>query len=197
MAHTTRELVDFGPATATMAQVLAGIDDRHLTGGTPCPAYTVADVVDHVAGLTVAFTAAARKDPVAGHGPSGDGAQLQPGWRERITADLDVLAEAWRDRASHEGFTMAGPIEMPARVAALVALDELVVHAWDLARATGQPYTADPAAVAACASWVEGFQVPAEVSDGGPFGPAVPVPVDAPAIDRLVGLTGRNPAWTP
>ncbi|MDT7554332.1 MAG: hypothetical protein QOI16_2868 [Pseudonocardiales bacterium] len=139
MAHTTQELVDFGPATATMAQVLAGIDDRHLTGSTPCPAYSVADVVDHVAGLTVAFTAAARKDPVAGHGPSGDGTQLQPGWRERITADLGVLAEAWRDRASHEGFTMAGPIEMPARVAALVALDELVVHAWDLAGPPASP----------------------------------------------------------
>jgi uncharacterized protein (TIGR03086 family) len=92
---------------------------------------------------------------------------------------------------------MAGPIEMPAGVAVLVALDELVVHAWDLARATGQDYVPDPAAVAACAAWVEEFEVPAEVTDGGPFGPPVPVPADAPAIDRLIGNTGRNPAWTP
>lgn len=197
MPNTTQELVDFGPATATMAQVLAGIEDRALTGATPCPAYTVADLVDHVAGLTIAFTAAARKQPLAANAPSGDGARLQPGWRERIPADLATLADAWRDAASHEGFTMAGPVEMPARVAALVALDELVVHAWDLARATGQRYVPDPAAVAGCTSWVEGFEVPAEVTDGGPFGPRVPVPVDAAPIDRLIGLTGRNPAWTP
>jgi uncharacterized protein (TIGR03086 family) len=194
MANTTQQLVDFGPATATMAKVLAGIDDGDLAGATPCPAYSVADLVDHVAGLTLAFTAAARKQPRAGQAPAGNGSRLQPGWRERIGADLGGLAEAWRDPASHEGFTMAGPIEMPAPVAALVALDELVVHAWDLARATGQRYAPDSAAVAACSAWVEGFEVPA---DGGPFGPPVPVPADAPAIDRLIGRTGRHPAWTP
>jgi uncharacterized protein (TIGR03086 family) len=143
------------------------------------------------------FTAAARKQPLAAHGPSVDGSRLQPGWRERIGVDLDELAQAWRDPASHEGVTMAGPVEMPAEVTALVALDELVVHAWDLARATGQSYVADPTAVAACATWVEGFEVPDGVTDGGPFGPPVPVPADAPAIDRLIGGTGRNPAWTP
>lgn len=196
MAHTTAQLVEFGPATTAMAQVLAGIDDRDLTRPTPCPAYTVADLVDHVTGLTLAFTAAARKEPIPAHGPSGDGSRLAPGWRERLGADLDRLAEAWRDPASHDGHAMAGPIEMPARVAALVALDEIVVHAWDLARATGQPYTGDPAAVAACAAWVEGFEVPPEVPDGGPFGPPVPVPADASPLDRLIGLTGRDPAWT-
>ncbi len=36
---------------------------------------------------------------------------------------------------------------MPGEVTAAVALDELVVHGWDLARATGQPYTPDPAAL--------------------------------------------------
>ncbi len=197
MANTTQDLVDFGPATAAMAQVLAGIDDRDLTAATPCPAYSVADLVDHVAGLTVAFTAAARKQPLVAQGPSAEGSRLQQGWRERIGADLDELTEAWRDSAAYDGLTMAGPIEMPARVVALVALDEVVVHAWDLARATGQHYTPDPAAVAACSGWVEGFEVPAEVSDGGPFGPPVPVPAHAPAIAKLIGLTGRNPAWTP
>jgi hypothetical protein len=38
MPNTTQELVDFGPATAAMARVLTGIDDRALTGATPCPA---------------------------------------------------------------------------------------------------------------------------------------------------------------
>ncbi len=41
--------------------------------------------------------------------------------------------------------TSAGPIEMPGEIAGLVALDELVVHGWDLARATDQPYDVDDA----------------------------------------------------
>ena len=63
---------------------------------------------------------------------------------------LAALAEAWRDPAAYTGLTMAGPVEMPGDEAALVALDEVTVHAWDLAVATGQPYDPDPAAVEAC-----------------------------------------------
>jgi hypothetical protein len=31
----------------------------------------------------------------------------------------------------------------------------------------------------------------------GQFGPAVPVPDDAPVQDRLIGFIGRDPAWRP
>ena len=92
---------------------------------------------------------------------------------------------------------MAGPIEMPAEIAALVALDEVVVHGWDLARATGQPYDArrgrrcSPAWASRRAS-----RSPPEAG-AGPFGPPVAVPDSAPALDRLAGATGRDPRWTP
>ena len=67
---------------------------------------------------------------------------------------------------------MAGPIEMPADIAALVALDEVVVHGWDLARATGQPYDPDEASV--LASWASrrASRSPPEAG-AGPFGPPV------------------------
>ena len=63
----------------------------------------------------------------------------------------------------------------------------------DLARATGQPYDPDPRDVAAILPFLEAFG--SEQGVPGLFGPAVPVPDDAPAFDRALGLSGRDPAW--
>ena len=90
--------------------------------------------------------------------------------------------------------TMAGPVELPADVAALVAVNEVVVHGWDLARATGQPYEPDADSVQACLDFATSFEVPADAGEG-PFGPPVDVPSDAPVLDRLAGATGRRPDW--
>ena len=84
---------------------------------------------------------------------------------------------------------------MPAEVMGAVALDELVLHGWDLARATGQEYTPDAAALQASHDFLL-----ASVDDPGRgeiFGPVVPVPADAPLLDRAIGLSGRDPGWGP
>ncbi|HYF72901.1 MAG TPA: TIGR03086 family metal-binding protein [Nocardioides sp.] len=193
------DTIDFRPATAAVAALVRGVRDDQLTGPTPCPAYTVADLLDHLDGLAQAFTLSARKEPQPGDGaPDPDGARLGDGWRDTIPARLEELAAAWSDPAAYAGSTQAGPLEMPADIAALVALDEVVVHGWDLARATGQGFAPGDDAVLACVEFVESFEVPDDVpDDGGLFGPPVPVAPDAPALDRLAGATGRDPAWTP
>ena len=186
--------LDFRPATSTLAMVVRNVRDDQLQDPTPCADMSVAALLDHIDGLSVAFTAAARKERPPGDGtPSADGSRLTEGWRDRIAAQLDDLGEAWRDPAAFEGVAMAGPVEMPADQVALVAIDEVTVHGWDLARATGQEYRPDPAAVEACLGWVSAFDGP---TDGSLFGPPVDVPADAPALDRLLGGTGRDPAWT-
>lgn len=192
-------ILDLRPACRELARVVTAIGDEQLAGPTPCPAYSVADLLDHVDGLALAFTAAARKEVLPGGAqPAGDGARLGEGWRERISGRLAGLAEAWRSPEAYDGLTTAGPVELPGEVAVLVALDEVVVHGWDLARATAQEYDADPAAVAACLGFVASFEPPEDgPADGGLFGPPVPVSTDAPALDRLAGATGRDPAWSP
>lgn len=198
-------ILDLRPACRTLARVVGSIRDDQLAGPTPCPSYTVADLVDHVLGLALAFTAAARKEELKGPAdPSGDGSRLPDGWRELAAERLDTLATAWSDPAAYDGLTTAGGVEMPGSVTARVALDEVVVHGWDLARATGQEYDADPAAVAACLEFATSFEQPAgdadetgDAGDAGLFGPPVPVPDDASVLDRLVGATGRHPRWAP
>ena len=187
--------LELGSVTTTVAALVKNVRDEQLHDRTPCSDTSVADLLDHIGGLSMAFAAAARKEPVPGGGnPSADGARLEEGWRDRIVGQLADLGEAWQDPAAFEGTTMAGPIEMPANEAALVALDEVTVHGWDLARATGQEYQPDAAAVEACLRFVTAFDGP---TDGSLFGPPVDVPADAAALDRLLGATGRDPRWTP
>jgi uncharacterized protein (TIGR03086 family) len=107
------------------------------------------------------------------------------------------MAEAWKDPEAWTGMTQAGGVDLPGEVAGLVALDELVVHGWDVAKASGQPYEVDAAEELEAIRQVVGpiAEGPAE-ERGGLFGPPVAVPDDAPELDRLVGLTGRDPAWS-
>ena len=91
--------------------------------------------------------------------------------------------------------TRAGGVDLPGEVAGLVALDEVVLHGWDLAKGTGQAYDPDPASTAV----VTGFltesrkgEVPESL-----FGPVVQIDGDARAFDHALGLAGRDPAWRP
>jgi uncharacterized protein (TIGR03086 family) len=192
--------VDLEPAARRLGELVRDIPDEMLDTPTPCPAYKLGDLVNHVGGASLAFTGAAAKDmgDATSRAPSGDASRLADDWRTRIPSDLTRLAEAWRDPTAWTGMTKAGGVELPGEVAGLVALDELVIHGWDVARATGQPYESDPATLEAVHGFVAQFSEPGmEAAREGLFGPPVDVPDDAPLLDRVVGLAGRDPTWTP
>ncbi|MFI9758638.1 TIGR03086 family metal-binding protein [Streptomyces sp. NPDC051963] len=191
-------ILDLGPQARVLARLADGVRDAQLGGETPCPEYAVRNVLGHLAGLAAAFRDAGRKElgPTTDTDPGGSLPDVGPGWREEMPKVLDELADAWRDPAAWTGMTRAGGFDMPGAVAGAVAIDELVIHGWDLARAIGRPYTPDPAALQAAYDFLL-----AAADDpsrgGGIFGPVVPVPADAPLLDRTVGLSGRDPGWTP
>lgn len=189
---------DLRPATQSTAAVIAAISDDHLALPSPCPEYSVGDLLDHVEGLAQAFRDAATKTSPAGAppGPSGDASRLAPGWRQRIPDRLAELAAAWKDPAAWDGMTAAGGIEMPGEIAGLVALNEVIVHGWDLARATGQAFDADESDVAVCLETMgpqpgEDRPVGTDVAFGRPVAAAP----DAGPVDRLAAVLGRDPAW--
>jgi uncharacterized protein (TIGR03086 family) len=192
-------MIDLTPATEQMAVLIGGVSDLQLADPTPCPDYSVGDLLDHIGGLSLAFTAAARKDTdgPTGQPPSGDASRLGDDWRHDFPQRLAALAQAWRDPSAFEGMTKAGGIDLPGQIAGLVALDELVVHGWDLARATGQAYHCDQPTLANVQDFVSQFSAPGQEDQrSGLFGPVVHVPDDAPLLDRVIGLTGRDPKWS-
>jgi uncharacterized protein (TIGR03086 family) len=68
---------------------------------------------------------------------------------------------------------------------------DLAIHAWDLARATGQDETLDPDTVALLIPWTEANAD--LVAGSGMFGTQIDTGPDAPDDVRLLGLLGRRP----
>jgi uncharacterized protein (TIGR03086 family) len=191
-------MLDLTPATGMLTKVVTDIGDDQLGGPTPCRDTTVADLLDHVDGLCLAFTAAAVKDGVAGsQAPAADGSRLGPDWRMRIPDRLAQLATAWQDETAWAGMTRAGGVDLPGDIAGQVAINEIVVHGWDIAAATGHDYACETELIQAAYAFVQAAV--AQSPDGSPglFGPPASVPESAPLLDRLIGLTGRDPAWRP
>jgi uncharacterized protein (TIGR03086 family) len=183
--------VDIRPAADRLARLVESLPDDALERPTPCQHSTVAALLDHVHGSVLAFRAAAVKNPLPA-APSGDAAHLVDNWRTRIPRDARALADDWSDPAAWEGMTAAGGVDLPGDVAAIVGLDELVIHGWDLAKATGQPAGYDGPGLD------EVLHLVTEFRGGGIeglFGPEVPVPADAPTFDRILGVSGRDPGW--
>jgi uncharacterized protein (TIGR03086 family) len=191
-------MIDLKPAASEVSRVLDGVSDEQLSSPTPCTGTSVAAMLDHFMGLTTAFTRAARKTAAGSQPPHADGAHLDPDWRTVLPQQLGELAEAWRDPAAWEGMTEAGGQQLPAQAAGTVVLDELVMHGWDLARATGQDFRCDPASAAVVLAFAGDMSKPENAPmREGLFGPVVDVPDDAPVLDRALGFAGRDPSWTP
>lgn len=162
-------MIDLSPACQRAVDVLTNVTEDHLIASTPCAEYSVGDVLHHVGGLAVAFAAAARKD----RGP--------------------LTGRAWTDPSAWQGMTQIAAMDMPGEAVGMVALTEVVIHGWDLAHATGQAYDVDPGIAEAVLANVA--QLAAQGPVEGLFGPAVPIADDAPVLDRIIALSGRDPAW--
>lgn len=179
------------------ANVVTTVRDDQLDLPTPCVGLTVGEVVAHVGQLGPAFAAAAHKQlgELTDSAPGEGGYHLDDGWRALYPVNLASLADAWSHAEAWEGMTRIGGVDLPGEVAGLVALTEVVIHGWDVAVATGQPYAvADDRAVEAVLANVTGFTAEGPVE--GLFGAAVAVADDASVLDKALARSGRDPRWT-
>ena len=172
---------------ATVVTVVAGTGGA-LDRPTPCEEWDVRALANHLVGITWMFTLANQGQQAS----EGDGDLLGTDPAAAMAAARDANLASWRAPGAFDGDRSYPFGAFPAPAAALVNLEELVVHTWDLSKATGQ----DPAIDPAIAGLVFDFCRSIPLDDyraHGAFGPAVPVPATAPATDRLVALLGREP----
>ncbi|MFJ9581742.1 TIGR03086 family metal-binding protein [Streptomyces sp. NPDC101191] len=164
--------------------------DDDLGAPTPCADYDVRGLLNHLTHVIVNFQLLAAKQPSDFSGRPDYLAD--PDWRARFEKETAQLVAAWAEPGADEGTT--GAMDMPARTVASMVLLDLTVHAWDLARATGRTFAPDPVVVTELAGEVERMAPMARTM--GVFGEPVELPADAPAFERLLAVTGRDPrAW--
>jgi uncharacterized protein (TIGR03086 family) len=84
--------------------------------------------------------------------------------------------------------------ELPGAVFMGIATNDVFTHAWDLAKATGQPTDLDPAFASEMTAGARMFVQDAfrgPDGSGAPFGPEQPAPAGASAADEHAAFLGR------
>lgn len=167
---------------------------------TPCTEWDLGQLLAHMTGQNRGFAASARgertdaavfaplpvdADPALLHAASA--ADLAAAFAEEGVR----LRQLWLPEIRDGGL-------FPAMTAVGFHLVDSVAHAWDVARSIGVPVSFDgevlDAALVISLAIPDG---PARERPGAAFGPGVGVGRDAPTLDRILGLLGRSPGWSP
>jgi uncharacterized protein (TIGR03086 family) len=171
--------------SGAMAEKIAAVPADKWSSQTPCPDWTARDLVNHVVstqGMFLGFVGAELGDiPSVDDDPLG-------AWRAASSVVQRRLEDPEAAAAEFDGFTGRSTFE--AAVNRFLCFD-LVVHGWDLARATGQDEHMAPEDVARVREQAEAFGDAMR----GPqaFGPEVPAPVGAGDQEELLAFLGRTP----
>jgi len=179
-------------ALSGVGRLIAGVEADQWSAPTPCAGWDVRALVDHLASSSLNVAALVRDEPRPDRSP------------EQVTGD-PVAAYRSATATMRAAFAEPGVLEqvyqspigpVPGSVIVHLRISELLIHGWDIARATGQPTDLDPELGQETLAWAREKLPPrlrGEEGSGLPFGPEVPVPDDAPLDDRLAAFFGRDP----
>lgn len=182
-------------AANAAARTVEHVTPAQLDGPTPCTEWDVRTLLNHLIVWTSYSLAARAEGGSVGQELIDRDFAADPGFAADYRAQLDRALAAWSDPATWERSLDVMGSPMPSADVAALNIAEMVLHGWDLAAATGQAYTvSEPAAAAALRAaeanadlfrQYKGFAEPAEV------------PPTASTLDRVLALSGRDPAWKP
>jgi uncharacterized protein (TIGR03086 family) len=186
------------PVLADLAEVVGAVRPDQLNAPTPCAEYDVGALRTHVLGW-LSFFAAAVEDPT-GEAPRPDPEKATvpddaAAAADQVREDAARIAAAVRSGVAGKPVAIIG-MTLPGEQALSMMLMEYLAHGSDLATAIGRPWAPAPEAAELGLAAARGMLSDEYRGPGKSFGHAVAVPDDAPALDRLLGFSGRNPYWT-
>jgi uncharacterized protein (TIGR03086 family) len=182
-----------GSCGRRFAALVAGVRLEQWADETPCSEWDVRTLVHHLLyeqrwvpllfeGLTIEQVGDRFEGDLMGDDPSAWPGLLASSIGEAHAA---VAQPGALGRTVHLSFGDASGQEYVVQLTA-----DLAIHAWDLARATGQDDSLDPEAVALLLPWTEANSD--LLAGSGMFGSRIDVGPDAPDDVRLLGLLGRR-----
>jgi uncharacterized protein (TIGR03086 family) len=185
----------FERAVASTAEIAKATPGGRLDAPTPCTEWDVRMLLNHVIGTLwlaeALFGDRPPRHPMAPGGlPGADLAGDDPAAAYAEASAAALAAASAGDALTRVHVTPLGEMPGPG-LAGFTTLD-ILVHGWDLARATGQPADLDGRLAAQMLGFAEQALATPE-SRAGRIGPAVPVAADAPVTQRLVAFLGRHP----
>lgn len=169
-------------------KLVAAVGDDQWSTPTGCPHWNARELLNHLVGgnLTVAALLCGDAPPE----PASNHVGAHPLGAYRVSGD--ALRAAFGQPGALERVVTVPAGTVPGAVALHLRLTELLVHGWDLARATGQSTAVLPSDLAEqelAFSRRQLGQIPPALR---PFDPPQPVADDAPAVERLAALLGRT-----
>jgi len=183
----TTELLE--QAIATTRGVLAGVSKEQLGGDTPCAAWKVSDLINHIVGGQYFFEAGAKGEPPAAGETDFSAGDFVSAFDEAAQRSVDAFrADGVMDKMLTLPFG-----QMPGSAFLGLAATDTFTHGWDLAKATGQntdlaPELAGQLLVGAKQAIAPAFRSP----EGNPFGPEQSAPAGACNADQLAAFLGRT-----
>jgi uncharacterized protein (TIGR03086 family) len=188
---TSTMMSEAGAAVAAAVRASAGAD---LASPTPCGDWDLRTLVRHFVGTSGAFVHAGRDKALDPDDPWGSNAVLdESDWTGQLADRVEAASQAWSRSEAWTGSVDGA--QMPAQAIGELALIELMLHGWDVARAGRQDLTVSAELGAELLRCLE-----PTLEQGRQFevyGAPVNVPPAAAPFDRALGLAGRDPNWRP
>ncbi|MFF4384672.1 TIGR03086 family metal-binding protein [Kitasatospora sp. NPDC001547] len=180
-------------ASAAAAVAAAVPADRPLDGPTPCTEFDTRALINHwVLYTSHGLEHRARRTELPEELGSRD-FTADADWRSAYAAQLERAVAAWADPAAWEGNVDLGGSPVPAVGIARMLVLELLLHGWDVARATGGRIEVDEELALLVGEIVaENAELYRQYAG---FAASVALPEDASAWDRAVAASGRDPRW--
>lgn len=182
----------FQKAVGMVEEVVAKVKQEDLAHPTPCSEWNVHELLNHLISEVAWVEPLLQGKTISEVGDilNGDlvGTDALTSWQTYAESAMNAAHNTPGDNMAHLSYADKPVSEYLVEIGA-----DMMIHGWDLAQAIGAPYTIDEQSAQII---IDGSKDVIPMMQGaGMVGPAIEIPDDATAEDRLLGQFGRTKNW--